>query len=671
MEERKIQDVIETLRHAKARPQRCTLLIGAGCSVTARIPTAPGIVDYVAKEFPQKYSRARQKTYPHVMARLYLRERREVIAHFVDKAKINWAHVCIAQLMEQGFVDRILTTNFDPLVIRACSLLRVFPAVYDFGASKLFKPADVAEKAVFYLHGQHTGFALLNTKEECGELTDRLGSVLEDTGRGRPWIVVGYSGENDPVFEQLSGIPRFDSGLYWVGYEGGPTEAVREGLLDADKDACFVRGYNADSFFIALAQRLGIFPPAFVNRPFSYLDACLDSLAPFPMGKSEEHKEERDVTTEPRRWIAEAIATYERGEGKAVAARELLMAGKYSEVEELSSGPDEPTPELADPLSWAYVMQANALSRQADGALPEDGLPLISLACAKYASAIKLKPDMYQAFTNWGVALQIRGQLTRGNERDEAFAEAIEKHKAAFELDPNHYSNLNNWAVTLIRQTRYKREAEGRKLLSKARGKLELALKISPYLPEALLNLAIVLVEQAKIEDDPDNLLVEAYTHLKAALAINPGLQKAYITWGKSLTHQATLKSGEEADALFRQAHDKLELAQALNPSEPDVLNAMATALLLQAQKKPPVTASDLRAKATQKAMAAESLRRGAGAYNMGCISALAGEEAQCRKWLEQGDRLGEFPNRDHIASDLDLEAVRDRPWFREFLAAL
>ena len=132
----------------------CTLLIGAGCSVTAGIPTAAGFVDVIRDEHKLAYERATAKTYPQCMAELLLAERRDLIARYVDKAQINWAHLCIALLMESGYVNSVLTTNFDLLVVRACAVLGVFPAVYDFATSQLLKRADIPDQALFYLHGQ-------------------------------------------------------------------------------------------------------------------------------------------------------------------------------------------------------------------------------------------------------------------------------------------------------------------------------------------------------------------------------------------------------------------------------------------------------------------------------------------------------------------------------------
>src|ERR1039458_7470156 len=65
--------------------------------------------------------------------------------------KINWAHLALAQLIDGGYIDRVLTTNFDPLVSRACALVNSFPAVYDFAASRVFNPDQISEKAIFHL----------------------------------------------------------------------------------------------------------------------------------------------------------------------------------------------------------------------------------------------------------------------------------------------------------------------------------------------------------------------------------------------------------------------------------------------------------------------------------------------------------------------------------------
>lgn len=341
-----IDQIKETLENAKSG---CTLLIGAGCSFKAGIPTAAGFVEIIKRKYPHKFQRAQEETYPKCMAELLLSERRALIAGYVDEAKINWAHLCIARLMQAGYVDRVLTTNFDSLVVRACAMLGEYPAVYDFAASQLLNKADIPDKAIFYLHGQRTGFVLMNTEEDMNKHSNLLAPVFEESGSGRVWIVVGYSGENDPVFNHLADVPRFHNGLFWIGYgDQEPADHVREKLLGQNKDAFFTKGFDADSFFISLTQKLDIFPPDLVARPFTYLQKELDCIMPYidPGQNLEE-----DVMRAPRCWIESAIEKFEMPTWKLIdegitphinvveysgflitAARYRFMQGQYEQV---------------------------------------------------------------------------------------------------------------------------------------------------------------------------------------------------------------------------------------------------------------------------------------------------------------------------------------------------
>jgi len=121
--------------------------------------------------------------------------------------------------MKVGYVDRVLTTNFDPLIMRACSLVNLYPAIYDLAVSQHFERDKVPDQAIFHLHGQRTGFILLNSENVLSAHAEKLQPVFEDAGVGRVWLIVGYSGENDPVFNHLANVEDFDNRLYWVGYK--------------------------------------------------------------------------------------------------------------------------------------------------------------------------------------------------------------------------------------------------------------------------------------------------------------------------------------------------------------------------------------------------------------------------------------------------------------------
>jgi hypothetical protein len=68
--ERELEDVMQALRFGKGTTRKGGILIGAGCSVSAGIPSAGGFVDLIRKELPGAYGRADPKTYPRCMAEL-------------------------------------------------------------------------------------------------------------------------------------------------------------------------------------------------------------------------------------------------------------------------------------------------------------------------------------------------------------------------------------------------------------------------------------------------------------------------------------------------------------------------------------------------------------------------------------------------------------------------
>jgi Tfp pilus assembly protein PilF len=427
--------------------------------------------------------------------------------------------------MKHEFVDRILTTNFDPLVIRACALVGLFPAVYDFAASQTFKAGNIPRQAIVYLHGQRSGFVLLHTQEEVERHSERLKPVFDEAGQSRVWLVVGYSG-SDPVFDRLVDFQRFDNELYWVSYpEDEPPPHVRDRLLAADKDAYYVDGYDADSFFVALLRQLECFPPDFVGRPFSYLDGLIEALAPYEPSTETSRP---DFTRRARLMIGEAIAQYETGEEAETERRaeDLLLAGKLDELSSFSAEETHVTPEVALAVAWGHVTAGDRFGEEALAKVGAEADALFTQAYQEYNAALSVKPDMHEALNNWGNALTNQATRKDGVEADQLFNAAYNKYEAALAIKPNRHVALNNWGSALTEQARLKEGAEA------------------------------------------DQLFTAAYDKYGAALALKPDLRMALSNWGLGLLDQARLKQDAAAERLFNEAEQKFLGAEALEPGK-------------------------------------------------------------------------------------------------------
>jgi len=715
---REIDDIVDTLKNAKIRNKKCSVLIGAGCSVTAGIPTAQGFVEIIKEKYPRPYNRAKEKTYPKCMEQLAISQQRDLIASYVDQAKVNWAHIALAQLMKAEYVDRVLTTNFDPLVMRACSLLGLFPATYDLATSQLFEPEMVPDQAVFHLHGQRTGFILINTDEAFEKHSKLLAPVFDDAGQGRVWLVVGYSGENDPVFDHLASVDCFYNYLYWIGYQNDdPAIHLRDRLLIDGKDAYYTNGFDADSFFVTLAQKLNCFPPDFISKPFSYVDNLFDGLTPYTLPKTDAPV---DAMRYARIAVRAAIDEIQPVQSEVLQGWSNLLAGKYEEVINLMSNYEKYDKamhrEVRELVAWAHIWRGNTLSEEARTKSGDEADELFQLAFAeyaeawknrriydvynywghtiyhkaktksgaeadklfqqaydKYASAINLNPDANKVFNNWAVALSDQANTKSGSEANELFQQSYEKYAEAIRIQPDMHEALRNWGIALADHAKMMSGAEADKLFQQAYGKYAKAVEVKPDKYEAFNDWGLALYEQARMKSgkEADKLFKQAGEKYADALKIKPDNHETFKNWSLALYEQARMKSGKEADELFKQAEEKYVEALKIKPADYEAFSNLGAILLSWYRISPADRKKQLLVQAKDSLLEAEAIVEGSSSYNLACVFALGNEEDDCRKWLLKSRDAGNLPNREHLEEDIDLDSVREKEWFKEFLNEL
>jgi tetratricopeptide (TPR) repeat protein len=602
----RIERVAEALRSAKQDSCPAALLLGAGLSASAGIPTARGMITAIREKYPAAYADCPKKdSYAAVMAQLELRERRALIKGFIDEAKMNWGHIAVALIMRAGFVDRVLTTNFDPLLSRACALIGLFPAVYDLAVAKEYDLSALEGQAIFHLHGQHTGFSILNTDEEVTEISGRMQPVFADTGTRRSWIVCGYSGACDPVAERLIELTKFSGGLYWVGFENRePDQALQKNLLTPGGGAKWVSGFRADDFFVRLAQELKCFPPDFIQQPFDHLLHLLEKVMEWqpPDGfTGERHLKLMEQARERIRaaGIAAPTAPAEGAPAGATApetaaqseipvplltketALYLLLRGQVQELIELA-GPD-PTavPEEVRKLvasaafSRAVTLRRSGQQANGPGAAPDPEIARL------YRLTVTFDPSHCEALNNWGNALTDEARATAGDGEIPLFRQAGTKYAAALAIKPDLHEALHNWGVALETEA-WVTAGDGKiPLFHQAGEKYAAALAIKPDKHEALLGMGNALAGEAgaTVGDEQIPLFRQAGEKYAAALAIKPDNHEALTNWGLALADEAHATAGDGKIPLFRQAGKKYAAALAIRSDDHKALTGWGLAL--------------------------------------------------------------------------------------------
>lgn len=443
---RDLEDVVSALKKAKEDNINVNLLIGAGCSVTANIPAAQGMVDAIKKEFPGEFERAKIKDYPNCMSKLTPSERRNLISRFVKDAKINWTHIAIAQLLKHGYINRILTLNFDNLVQRACSLVNEFPAIYDMTTSSEFRTDLLFDKSVIHLHGQHTGFILCNTEEEVDAQSKVLQPIFDQLDQKSLWIVIGYSGNNDPIFKLLAEKSIFEHRLFWIGYENNPpSEMLKSDLLSDEKYAFFIEGFNSDDFFVLLSQQLGCFPPTFISKPFTHLSDTLDTLARYKI-PSTNHKvvrhgnfdDSKAIHSLTKNIVQKAISSIENDRNLMV--QHYIMAGLFNEVIKFVE-------EITDEVDLEFEYQLiNALRKKDEFSIAIERLNQLD---SKFPNTYEINDRLASAYFLNGYTKKGTDSKTNDLKIDlKSLKSSMNISMKAYNLSPS-LDSINRWEVRL------------------------------------------------------------------------------------------------------------------------------------------------------------------------------------------------------------------------------
>ncbi|MCH7394446.1 hypothetical protein MMP66_09180 [Acinetobacter dispersus] len=258
------------------------LLVGAGISVSAGIPPAQKLMKIAIENFPNYFTSEEQKLaqqdlsqlqYNDIMTKLSNVKRKELFKWFIEgntekgieKAKLNFAHIAIAELLKQGYFSRILTVNFDPLLIHACYMVGMypFPAIYDLGAMGRVNAELLHDPSIVYLNGQHVGFVQRNTTDQLEAHKETLTQIVRSTGCNKTWIVAGYSGENE--------LRPYNNWLYWLEFCEQVIQKESHHFLENDEECKVIYKCDADETFMNISELLNC-SLDFIERPYTELE---------------------------------------------------------------------------------------------------------------------------------------------------------------------------------------------------------------------------------------------------------------------------------------------------------------------------------------------------------------------------------------------------------------
>jgi Tfp pilus assembly protein PilF len=578
----------ERLKRARDRGHPAHFLMGAGCSISAGIPDAAALVRQIHNDYSAQCADLKgdnYNSYGSCMALLSVNERRDLIRPYLQKARINWGTIALSQLVKEGFVDRVLTVNFDLVLESACRLIGLQPAVYDFGVAPGNDPAMIVSPSIIHLHGQSYGLILLNTNAETQRHREKLQPILTDTLRSAPLIVAGYSGSADGIFQTL--LKEFEGRepLYWVGYDEEPKPHLSP--LFEKSHFQFLGGADFDRFMIELVQSVGCWPPSLFSNPVRHLINELSPIVAYPVMDSES---EVDLLGDLRRRLQSLQYERDENDNRKTSLQELFMKGQFNEIFDqfrMRADSEAFSDEDRDIVAWSSIMVGNSLAEQAKRSDRDGALPLAEAAAEKYHAALAIKPDSHDALTNWGNLLSEQAKRASDEEAWDLFVSATEKYQAALAIKPDSDEALNNLGNLLFERAQRIGGDESSGLLAAAAEHYRTALRIKPDKHEALQNWGGLLSEQAEQAsgEQATRFFMMAIEKYQAALDISPDKADVLYDWGILLSERASRSSGAEAIRWFAAAAEKYQAALAIRPDKEEALYNWSVLLFEQMKR--------------------------------------------------------------------------------------
>ncbi|MDL5376809.1 SIR2 family protein [Exiguobacterium mexicanum] len=257
------------------------LLLGSGVSYSAGIPTGWHILETLCGRlmkvqgsdkanaiewYEEKYGK--QPAYDEVIELLAKTssDRNGLLREFFEPSKDDQehglkvptqAHKAIAELVHDGFIKVIVTTNFDRLMEQALDALSVqYQTLYHDSDIEGMRPLTHAECTIIKVHGDYRDMRFKNITDELKEYSPELKGLLKQVFNDYGMIVSGWSAEWDTALKHtIRSVVGRRYSWYWHNFNEYLNPAAHEVVEFRDAHV-IVDNKGADNFFYQLKENV-------------------------------------------------------------------------------------------------------------------------------------------------------------------------------------------------------------------------------------------------------------------------------------------------------------------------------------------------------------------------------------------------------------------------------
>lgn len=189
---------------------------------------------------PTEYSKYIELAYPQE------EDRKSYFASIFKDKNPSIGYQLLYILAEKCFFDKVWTTNFDDLLVKASrnTSFSVIDVTLD-STHRVKLPIREKELMLIKLHGDYKYSELKNTEKEIQEQNEILINALKNSFLQNDIIVIGYSGRDKSIMDSFKECLENDNAknIYWCGLEKDPNSNVAN-LID------FAKSLNKNVYYV-------------------------------------------------------------------------------------------------------------------------------------------------------------------------------------------------------------------------------------------------------------------------------------------------------------------------------------------------------------------------------------------------------------------------------------
>lgn len=178
------------------------------------------------------------------------------------------AHKSIANLIKQGFIKVVITTNFDRLLERALEDVGITPTIISNDDNlEGAIPIIHSQCTIIKVHGDYIDTRIKNTKAELESYSDKMNSLLDRIFDEFGLIVCGWSGEWDLALRScIERCKNHRFTTYWTSIST-PGEKAKDLIKLRRAEEIIIK--DADNFFMELEQKVSALEDVYRPHPLS------------------------------------------------------------------------------------------------------------------------------------------------------------------------------------------------------------------------------------------------------------------------------------------------------------------------------------------------------------------------------------------------------------------